>query len=76
VHSLSSELLLKGYLFHKGGLKITVSKAYMPNNNDFQAITNSHFIEISLIVPMGQVLIFVIILILIIINILFKGHIC
>jgi len=48
----------------------------MPNNNDFQAITNSHFIEISLIVPMGQVLIFVIILILIIINILSKGHIC
>jgi hypothetical protein len=69
---------LKGYLFHKGGLKITVSKAYIPNNNDFQAITNSHFIEISLIVPMGQVLICIIcfILILIIINILFKGHIC
>ena len=49
------ELIMKGYLFHKGGLKITVTKAYMPTQSEFQPLTQSHFIEISLIVPMGQV---------------------
>ena len=49
-------MVMKGYLFHKGSLKITVSKAYLINQNEFQPCTGSHFIEISLIVPMGQVI--------------------
>jgi len=46
---------MKGCLFHKGSLKITVTKAYMPSHGEFTPLTQSHFIEISLIVPMGQV---------------------
>ena len=49
------ELLLKGYLFHKGKLKITVFKIFTPSQTgDFQQLSQSHLVEISCIVPAGS----------------------
>lgn len=48
---------MKGYLFHKGRLKVVVSKVFTPNSPNPQPYTSSHFVEISCVVPSagGQV---------------------
>ncbi len=47
---------MKGYLFHKGILKIVVSKAFSQVSTDqIQPITQSNFVEISCVVSVGQV---------------------
>jgi hypothetical protein len=57
VFSLDAELLMKGYLFHKGLLKVVVSKAFtLIQPEQFQPITQSHLVEISCVVSMGQVI--------------------
>jgi len=54
--SLEAELIMKGYLFHKGMLKIVVSKAFSQvSPEQIQPITQSNFVEISCVVPVGQV---------------------
>ena len=52
------ELIMKGYLFHKGRLKVVVSKVFTPNSPNPQPFTSSHFVEISCVVPSagGQVI--------------------
>ena len=55
-NSLDNELIMKGYLFHKGILKVVVTKAFTPVLHEpLQPITQSHFVEISCVVPVGQV---------------------
>jgi hypothetical protein len=47
---------MKGYLFHKGNLKLVVSKAYMLGvNGEPQPVNHSHFVEILCVEPAGQV---------------------
>ncbi len=54
--SLDAELIMKGYLFHKGILKVVVSKAFSQVAADsIQPITQSNFVEISCVVSVGQV---------------------
>lgn len=46
---------MKGFLFHKGGLKCIVSKVYTPlATGDAQAVGQSHLVEMSCVVPAGQ----------------------
>lgn len=53
--SLDNELIMKGYLFHKGILKVVVTKAFTPVLHEpLQPITQSNFVEISCVVPVGQ----------------------
>lgn len=52
--NLENELAIKGYLFHKGRLKIVVSKFYTLIGGNNQAVTDSHFVEVSCVVPAGQ----------------------
>ncbi len=52
---MDAELIMKGYLFHKGILKVIVSKAFTPvSHEQIQPITQSHLVEISCVVSMGQ----------------------
>lgn len=53
--SLDAEIPIKGYLFHKGRLKIMVSKLFSQQNNEPQPISSSLFVEISCVVSAGQV---------------------
>jgi hypothetical protein len=56
--SLDAELIVQGTLFHKGRLKIIVSKLYITTsqtNAEPQPINNSHLVEVTCIVPAGQV---------------------
>jgi hypothetical protein len=54
--SLDAELAVKGYLFHKGRLKITVSKVFLfSQTGETQPMTQSHLVEISCIVGAGHV---------------------
>ena len=57
--SLDAELIMKGFLFHKGILKVVVSKAFSQVSPEhFQPITQSNFVEISCVVSVGQVTLF------------------
>ena len=54
--SLDMELVIKGFLFHKGLLKIVVSKLIQPvSHSEFQPISQSSLVEISCVVSVGQV---------------------
>ena len=47
---------MKGHLFHKGILKVVVSKAFSQvSSEQVQPITGSNFVEISCVVSVGQV---------------------
>lgn len=53
--NLDAELIMKGYLFHKGILKVVVSKAFSQVAQDqVHPITQSNFVEISCVVSVGQ----------------------
>lgn len=48
-------------MFHKGRLKIIVSKLYISQaNTEPQPINNSHLVEVTCIVPAGQVIILIV----------------
>jgi hypothetical protein len=50
------ELIIKGYLFHKGRLKVVVSKIFgVANSGDMSPLSQSHLVEISCIMPAGHV---------------------
>ena len=53
--SLENEIIIKGNLFHKGQLKIVVSKLFHAGSNEPQPLSNSHLVEISCTGPPGQV---------------------
>jgi len=47
---------MKGYLFHKGRLKVVISKVYTPSGSgEMQPMSQSHFVEISCVALAGQV---------------------
>jgi mediator of RNA polymerase II transcription subunit 18 len=52
---LDYEATIKGNIFHKGRLKIILSKIYLPVNNDLQPYTSSNFVEVTCVTPSGQV---------------------
>ena len=53
---MDTELMIRGYLFHKGRLKVSVSKIYGPGaSGDMQPLSPSHLVEISCIMPAGNV---------------------
>ncbi|CAF1018809.1 unnamed protein product [Brachionus calyciflorus] len=53
--NLETELIVKGYLFHKGHLKVVVSKIFQPSSaGEPQPVSNSHLVEISRTGPPGQ----------------------
>lgn len=57
---LDHEYVAKGFFFHKGRMKVTVSKLYRMQQpgktdpNNLEAISASHFVELSVVAPMGQ----------------------
>ena len=54
--SLESKIPIKGFLFHKGRLKILVYKMYSMQTSDLLPVTKSSFVEISCVVSSaGQV---------------------
>ena len=54
--SLDAELIMKGYLFHKGRLKVVISKVFTPSGSgEMQPMSQSHFVEISCVALAGQV---------------------
>ncbi|XP_050408819.1 mediator of RNA polymerase II transcription subunit 18 [Patella vulgata] len=54
------EYCVKGYFFHKGRMKVTVSKIYRmvqtgaPDGNTQEAMTQSSLVELSVVAPAGQ----------------------
>jgi len=52
------EYVVKGYMFHKGRLKVTVSKlnkVLTPGNPDnLESVTGSYLVELSVVAPLGQ----------------------
>lgn len=52
--NLDAELIMKGFMFHKGILKVVVSKAFSQSGDQIQPITQSNFVEISCVVSVGQ----------------------
>lgn len=54
---LDYELVVKGFLFRKGKMKIVISKLYkVPNHGKYdqiEALTMSHLVELSVIAPPG-----------------------
>ncbi|XP_045174881.1 mediator of RNA polymerase II transcription subunit 18-like [Mercenaria mercenaria] len=55
---LEYEFVAKGYFFHKGRMKVTVSKMYKINQqgdvNNIEPITLSNLVELSVVAPTGQ----------------------
>lgn len=51
--SLEAKIPIRCYLFHKGRLKIMVSKFYSLQGSELQPIAQSSFVEISCIVSSG-----------------------
>jgi mediator of RNA polymerase II transcription subunit 18 len=52
------DYITKGYLFRKGRIKITVGKIYRFDakllQDNYEAITSSHYVEMSVVCPTGQ----------------------
>jgi len=57
---LEFEFVLKGYLFRKGRMKVTMSKlfrlpsAQVKSTENLEAMTSSYLVELSLLAPSGQ----------------------
>ncbi|GAB6032613.1 Mediator of RNA polymerase II transcription subunit 18, variant 2 [Chamberlinius hualienensis] len=55
---LDHEYVLKGYMFRKGRMKITVSKVFLmmqPSNTaNLEALSDSYLVELSVVAPTGQ----------------------
>lgn len=57
---LDHEYVAKGYFFHKGRMKVTVSKLHRmqqpgkTDQNNLEGISTSHLVELSVVAPMGQ----------------------
>ncbi|XP_070567456.1 mediator of RNA polymerase II transcription subunit 18-like [Ptychodera flava] len=55
---LDHEFVVKGYLFRKGRMKVTVSKLFRVlspgNTEDIDPISMSHLVELSVVAPAGQ----------------------
>ena len=54
--NLEMEMIIRGHLFHKGRLKITVSKIIAPSgpSGEMQPVTASNLVEISCIMSAGH----------------------
>jgi hypothetical protein len=47
---------MRGYLFHKGRLKVVISKVFTTSGSgEMQPLSQSHFVEISCVALAGQV---------------------
>ncbi|XP_025086296.1 mediator of RNA polymerase II transcription subunit 18-like [Pomacea canaliculata] len=55
---LDHEYVARGYFFHKGRMKVTISKIYrllQPGKPDTpEPMTQSHLVELSVVAPLGQ----------------------
>ncbi|KAL5006203.1 hypothetical protein ScPMuIL_015009 [Solemya velum] len=55
---LDNEFIAKGFFFHKGRMRVTVSKIYKilqhDNLDNLEQLTMSHLVELSVVAPVGQ----------------------
>lgn len=55
---LDYEFVAKGYFFHKGRMKVTVSKLFKMNQpgdvNNLEPVSMSYLVELSVVAPTGQ----------------------
>ncbi|XP_054711662.1 mediator of RNA polymerase II transcription subunit 18-like isoform X2 [Uloborus diversus] len=52
---LDYEYVLKGFMFRKGRMKVTVAKLQQPNNPEsIETVSQSYLVELSVVAPSGQ----------------------